>query len=315
MVAFRTVIFWLVALGVMAGLASWMPSGAHADALRRIERETRRDSDDRGTRRSRDDDGGGRRGRDSSRSSTRWVSVEDRHDDDDDMSAEVAAAFMKLVLFPWTIPHIMLEQAGEPERMERHRCLGTYARVPFQNGPGVLRNGCDEPSHDEMSGLIGLSSESGFMLQQVVPASVAVRFLLPKRLELSTRADWWFDVAEGSNDRAWMNTTNLVYRFAQSQRVDLRTGAGLRYYKLDDPRFGLDLLYGIDVYGRRPIVFRVELHAGILGDAGFGQARATLGGMIGRVELYAGYDHTYLSDGQGAGAKIGGPIAGVRAWF
>ncbi len=174
MAAFRTLIFWLVALGVMVGLASWMPSGAQADALRRIERETRRDRDDRVTRRSHDDRGGRRSGRERSHSSTRRVRVEDRHDDDDDVSAEVAAAFMKLALFPWTIPHIMLEQAGEPERMELHRCLGTYARVPFQNGPGILRSRCDEPSYDEVSSLLGLSSESGFMLQQVVPASFAV---------------------------------------------------------------------------------------------------------------------------------------------
>jgi hypothetical protein len=60
----------------------------------------------------------------------------------------------------------------------------------------------------------------------------------------------------------------------------------------------------------------MEVHAGLmLPEAGFAQARATMGGMIGRTELYAGYDHTYLSDGHDAGAKIGGPIAGVRAWF
>jgi hypothetical protein len=307
MAALRTLIFWLVALGVMAGLASFLPAEAHADALRRIERETRRDDDD-----DDDDDRGSR-----SRGGFLTINVHDSDDDDDDddVSPEVAEAFVKLAIFPWSIPHAVLEESADPELTAQNRCLGTYARMPYRNGPGLLRNACDEPTYDEVRGILGFSSESGFMLQQVVPASLAVRVLLPKRLELAGRSDWWFDVAKGSSDRAWMNTADMAFRFAQSKHVQFRTGAGLRHFKLDETRWGFDLLYGMDVYGNRPIVFRMEVHAGMLGDAGFGQARATMGGMIGRVELYAGYDHTYLSDGRGAGAKIGGPIAGVRAWF
>ena len=246
-------------------------------------------------------------------------------DDDDDISPETVRAFLNIVFFPWSIPHIVLENSALPEVANYSRCLTAFQR-PYAQGAGILRNACDEDTSGEKQAMLALSSESGFMfspgspntgqVQGVVPASFAARLLLPQRLELSGRIDWLRDVA--TKDTAFMNTAHVVYRFAQSKHVDFRTGLGPRYFKLDVARWGVDLLYGMDVYGRRPIVFRMELHAGFMGpeaNTGFAQARGTLGGMIGRAELYAGYDHTYLSDGRGAGVKLGGPIAGVRAWF
>lgn len=297
MAASRMLLFWLIALVLMASLASWLPAGAHADALRRIERETSRDRDD-------DDDDGYRSSRSSSSGWTR--------DDDDDGDGEW---FLKVLGFPWSIPRASLETSTLPEVGAANRCLGSFALRPYANGPGILRSACDEETSDEKRAAFALASESGFLLQGVVPASLTARLLLPKRMELSGRIDWLYDVLSRSRDQGWMNSAHLVVRFAQSKRVDFRTGLGPRYFKLDETRWGIDLLYGVDVYGKRPIVLRVELHAGILGDAGLGQARATLGCFVGKAELYAGYDHTYLADSKGLGVPLGGPIAGVRAWF
>ena len=40
------------------------------------------------------------------------------------------------------------------------------------------------------------------------------------------------------------------------------------------------------------------------------EGRATAGVMIGNVELYAGYQHTQVG-----AVPLGGPLAGLRAWF
>jgi hypothetical protein len=41
--------------------------------------------------------------------------------------------------------------------------------------------------------------------------------------------------------------------------------------------------------------------------------RATLGVLLGPVELYAGYDYTaFIRDGR---TRLGSPLLGVRAWF
>ncbi len=82
---------------------------------------------------------------------------------------------------------------------------------------------------------------------------------------------------------------------------------------LHGPLFGIDALYGMDLYARRPLVVHLELHAGSLGSAFVGQARAAIGVQLWTLELYAGYDHTVVM-GESK-AKLGGPVVGGRAWF
>jgi hypothetical protein len=106
---------------------------------------------------------------------------------------------------------------------------------------------------------------------------------------------------------------HVQYRHAQTKRVEFRTGVGVRMFALDRFRAGLDLLYAVDAYFARRGVTRIELHLGTLGHAFAGQVRATVGAMIGRCELYAGYDHSVFV-GRGK-ATLGGPVAGLRAWF
>jgi hypothetical protein len=285
-----------------------LPHGTRADALRRIERETKREQPSRHSAPSRS--GSWSRSRSVSHSHYRH-----HHRSDSDGSSVGPKALMVFLLFPWSTPHLALEWRDDPQGAEERGCLKAYAPYPFADGPGLLRKACDEEPAKRKHYALGLSGESGFMLQGVVPASFAMRLLLPSRVELSARTDWLHDVESDTADRALMTTAHFVYRFAQSKHADFRTGLGPRRFRLEDGRWGFDVLYAIDVYGRRPFVFRVELHTGALGDSWVAQARSTLGGMLGRVELYAGYDHTYLSDGRGSGARLGGPVAGARAWF
>jgi hypothetical protein len=297
---------------LLLGTTAWPAPHAHADALRRLEKET--DHEHRTQRSS------PRRRRSSSssnssasrdRSSGDWTQT----DRDDTDSSDRAQAIALLLILPWGVPHMALEARGDQETARENNCLRGYARYPFADGPGLLRNSCEPGATPSKKLAIALGAESGFMLQGVLPATFAGRLLLPKRVELSARTDWLHDLASRANDRAVMTTAHLVFRFAQAKRVDFRTGIGPRHFKRDESRYGLDILYAIDIYGRHPIICRMEFHVGFLGDALLGQARATLGGMIGRVELYAGYDQTRLSDGHGSGTPLGGPVAGMRAWF
>ncbi|MFT3925677.1 MAG: hypothetical protein QM778_24260 [Myxococcales bacterium] len=306
---------------LLSGLAA---PRARADALRRLDREMdghrdrdEHDDDD-------DDDGGSHWTFNVNRTSG---SSGSSYDDDDDSSGGTDSPFGRaiamMILFPWSAPHLGLESPplpGYAEPSVHNSCMSSYAAVPYQQGRGLLRNACDESTLGEKRSVLMVSGESGFMLQNVVPASFGVRLLLPKRFELSGRVDILKDLARAA-DQAVMATAHLNYRFAQSQYVDFRTGVGPRLFKLDELRLGADLLYAFDVYGKRPIVFRAELHAGFMHRNGsdkpavFGQARATIGYMFDRVEVYAGYDHLKMADPYGPGMPLGGPIAGLRGWF
>jgi hypothetical protein len=105
----------------------------------------------------------------------------------------------------------------------------------------------------------------------------------------------------------------LTVRFAQSAGVDFRTGLGLRAFGLHKPLYGVDLMYGMDLYAQKPLLVHLELHLGNLGRAVAAQARVTIGVQIWKLELYAGYDHTIFAGA--TKARLGGPVLGLRAWF
>jgi hypothetical protein len=208
---------------------------------------------------------------------------------------------------PWTVPRLY----DDPS-------LGSYAAYPFSHGPGVLRvapgSDADVDAQDARRVALAVDAESGYLIQGVIPASMAMRLLLPFRLELDGRVSLLTDVLEQPVQLAAAATAHLSYRFAQGKRFDFRTGLGARLFALNEVRPGFDMMYAVDSFIANSVVFRLELHLGSAGQAFVGQARSTLGVMFGRTELYAGYDHTsYI--GEAGRARLGGPVLGVRAWF
>jgi hypothetical protein len=208
---------------------------------------------------------------------------------------------------PWMVP-----------RLYDDPTLVGYAPYPFASGPGVLRLAAGSNPDTEAEGVrsvaLAVDVESGYLIEGVVPAGVAMRLQLPRRFEIDSRVSMLTDVFEEPAQLGSTGTAHFSYRFAQSKRFDFRTGLGMRMFTLDAVRLGFDLMYAVDSYIAQNVVLRIELHMGNLTQAFVGQARSTLGVMFGPAELYAGYDHTsYISDA--STARLGGPVLGVRAWF
>jgi hypothetical protein len=281
-------------------LASY-PAVASADGLRKVERTT--SGGDRSTRSSSSSSSSGGGGSAWSSSDEGGCGVLGN------ASCEPEDSFWFLMVAytlgaPWRIPRTHFD----------HPALTRYAAYPFADGPGLLRAALDDPRYTARKVAIALDAESGYMLQGVVPSGLALRVLLPYRLELDARLSGLSDVTERPVAVGSAGTAHVTYRFAQGQRYDFRTGLGLRTFTLDSTHLGFDIVYGLDTYLGRRAVWRVELHAGSAGEAFVGQVRTTVGVMLARFEVYAGYDHTgYLS--ATSHAALGGPIAGLRAWF
>ena len=119
------------------------------------------------------------------------------------------------------------------------------------------------------------------------------------------------DVPPGRFDSLWLGDANVVFRFAQSEHMVMRTGLGLNF--LNDPlatNTGFNFTYGGDFFPFRPWIFSGELDLGTLGHATAIHLRTTVGMNLHMVEAYLGYD--YYDVGQ---THIGGLVAGLRAWY
>lgn len=115
-----------------------------------------------------------------------------------------------------------------------------------------------------------------------------------------------------SVDTLAMGTIDGSLLFAQSPRSQFRAGLGVRTLldSADGNEYGINFMYGMDFYPGRPLVISMRGDLGTVGEAAVARARATLGVMLGHVEVYGGFDKTWMTD-----ANLGGgPVLGVRLW-
>jgi hypothetical protein len=115
----------------------------------------------------------------------------------------------------------------------------------------------------------------------------------------------------GAQDELWLGDCNVVFRFAQGERAQFRTGLGFNY--LDDPldtNFGFNFTYGADFFPRKPWVVSATIDWGTLGEAELFRARTTGGVVVYGVEVYTGYEYLDID-----ATQMNGVLGGVRIWF
>jgi hypothetical protein len=115
----------------------------------------------------------------------------------------------------------------------------------------------------------------------------------------------------GCTDETLLSDTNLTFRIAQSEQLEMHAGVGLRMMidRAGD-RFGCNFLYGADIFPAKPFIFSELLEGGTLGSAGVFHFRSTAGVIYKGWEVFLGYD--FLRVGS---VNIQGPMAGLRFWF
>ena len=138
------------------------------------------------------------------------------------------------------------------------------------------------------------------------------RLMTPVRLELDVNAFGLMEpMAGGTIDRSSFGSAHLGIRFAQSEHVQFRSGLGYQQYADQagiEP--GIDFFYGVEAELGAHLILDVSANLGSAGHALVGQAHAHLGVMVGRFEMYAGYDHVSIGD-----VPLGGPAVGIQAWL
>lgn len=123
--------------------------------------------------------------------------------------------------------------------------------------------------------------------------------------------NWRESLGAGQRDELWTGDANLIFRFAQSNRIQMRTGLGVNWIADDvGSDFGFNFTYQGDFMPRKPWIISAELDLGSIGDQTLFHGRVTTGLQWRRAEVFIGYDHYAV--GQTA---LNGFLSGVRLWF
>lgn len=112
-------------------------------------------------------------------------------------------------------------------------------------------------------------------------------------------------------DQLWTGDVNVVFRFAQSHKLQMRSGLGVNWMSDDSGAdLGFNFTYGGDWFPTDPFVVSAEVDLGKLGRATLFHGRVTAGVQYHRVEFFLGYDYFDVGD-----AQIDGLVSGARFWY
>jgi len=119
----------------------------------------------------------------------------------------------------------------------------------------------------------------------------------------------------GALDYLAIGTLDAMFRVADASRVAPYVGLGWRYLAAEDAfHNGFNCLFAADVFPVRPLVVSAIAEGGNLGRAGFFHGRATLGALVQKLELFAGYDAVVIGSDEDP-VIFHGPVAGIRGWL
>lgn len=230
-------------------------------------------------------------------------------EDDNDGDGALLGAFVGgtvlLATAPYWGPHALAE-GSEP--------LSAYfASAPYESSPGWMLHGREaQPPLDSyawgsqiraeyLDDYDGLTGYRGRLLTEHV-----------SRWGFDGESNYWRQaLSPGVHDELWTGDANVVYRFAQNERVQMRSGLGVAW--LSDQQqtdLGFNFTYAGDFYPIQPLVISAELDTGWIGEAWMLHLRSTVGVVYKQTEVYSGYD--YLEIGN---AQIDGFVAGLKFYF
>lgn len=248
-------------------------------------------------------------------------------------------ATLCLATLPWCLPYLALEYCASDAEW-------AYARYPYAGGansgyihePGRVRacHPAPKPAVEGSARLGGASkqapvgegrvahtqsfsvrpsAEVSYVFDNLLRARAATRLLTPSRLELSGSVSAYAErIPEtGGVEMAVLGRAGVDLRFAQSSKVQFRTGGSVLHWNYEGAAAtGGALTYGIDFFLGRPVIGSAEAHLGVLGRgfAMYSELRGTLGVSLERTEVYVGYQLMHIDD-----VPFGGPLMGLRLWL
>ncbi|MEM9459569.1 MAG: hypothetical protein AAGF11_35660 [Myxococcota bacterium] len=216
-------------------------------------------------------------------------------------------------------PQPLGPQASEPE-LERPPARAPFRRFSNRWPYEARRHGWvvdpwkgNRKEHRLVGGQI--AAEGSYLFRGLWRSGVSARVGSP-RLDVDTQLSFYIQPIQ--RDALYLGDTTLNFAPVALPGIVWRVGVGARY--MADARLpgsgpreyaaGWNFTTSLDAFPGRPFVISARLDRGTLYQTPVWRARATVGLVRKRFELFAGYDHTQIER-----VALGGPLLGLRAWL
>ncbi len=221
---------------------------------------------------------------------------------------------------PWWLPHMMVgDEIGRSFAFDTHPYANGYdgfVHVAGRSAP--MAGGAGGRSLLGRGAAMQASVEGGWLDPTMQRIGLSARISGHHRFEIETRWSGYQELlgpAERASGRVvdalWLGDVNVTWLHAVGESVLIRSGAGIRsMVDAGETTLGVNLTYGMDIFPVRPLVISLSGDLGTVGQALYRGVRATVGFMVGRVEIYGGYDGAWVDE-----ISLGGGLFGVRAWL
>jgi hypothetical protein len=217
---------------------------------------------------------------------------DDDHDDEsleDALGALMVYGIGAVITSPWWGPHAMVDEGlGVPNYFPGHPYYAADAGY-------MLTSTSDWGDEFPATSATRFAFEYGHNLDQL--QSVTGRLLWEHQSRFGVDGEIRYLQEEGAflDDQLALGDLNFVYRFAQSDRLVMRSGLGINWLIDEhDAEAGFNFTYGGDLFPVKPLVISSEIDWGTLGDAEVFQWRGTVGAVWDHIEVYAGYRYYEL---------------------
>ncbi len=227
--------------------------------------------------------------------------TEDCDDEPGVFSQLIVAAALRVLASPWSVPLILTQD----EYVER----AVVVPEPYLNAPFALQFESQEEPVPQVFGRLQLDFSTNFDGLERVGGNLLIE--TPRRAGLDASWSNWWERDGSTTDTLQLGDANLVFRFAQSEDLQFRTGLGINWMAdRADGDIGFNFTYGFDYYPRRPWVISSSIDWGTLGHASLFHNQTTVGYLFRRCEIFTGFENYRIGRGE-----LSGWISGPRWRF
>lgn len=227
-------------------------------------------------------------------------------DDCDDepglFSQFLGQAFIHALISPWSVPLFL---TGENNFADR----AVVVPEPYRDAPFAMKF---EPAEDELPNIFGrLQLDFATNFDDLERVGGQLLLETPWRLGLDTGWSNWWEQQGSSRDTLQLGDANVVFRFAQSENLQFRTGLGINWMADSAAgNVGFNFTHGFDYYPKKPWVISSTVDIGTLGHAGLFHNQTTVGLLFRRCEIFTGFEYYHIGRGE-----LSGWINGLRWRF